>query len=869
MKNKSFKHSILHCALFNKRNRYFYFNVILASFLSCTIIPAAQADVDNTIESQDVTFNSGFFKGTDKSIDITRFEKKDSLQPGDYQLDLFINDKFIGRNKVRITQDKDKSSVCFRGKDVASWGLNLNKVSNNNKTNATLASDCIDVTQLLPSTQIDVDQSALAVHLSVPQIYINSNSGSYVSPEFWESGINAGFISYNANAYQSTSPDGEVNKNLYVGLNTGLNIMDWNIRHNSALNVSESQGSEPSSSSHSYDSISTYAEHDVSALEAMATVGQYYTPGDLFDSIPFTGVQITSDERMMPNSEKGFAPEIRGTAETNAKITVRQGEQVVYETTVAPGPFDINDLSNTGYSGDLNVTITEADGRTKSFVVPYASVNELLRPGISRFSATAGTYRDTTSHSDGEGYSEPKFIQATYRRGVSNKVTLYGGGVVAEDYLSGLAGLALNTSLGAFAFDITNSYAKNLPADVDDIDSTMNGHSYRVTYSKRLETTDTDLALAAYRYSSSDYLTLENVAQLQGNVTDTLYRPRQRLQLNISQPVGDWGNVYLSGITETSWEDSGRSTTYQAGYGTGFSWGTINISLGRTYSDDVYDDQLSLMFSIPIGSSHAVTLNNTMNYQDSKSYNTQTNLSGTAGERNQLSYNGFAGHSESDGAASEQYGGSLNYNGALSNVGTSVSGGGGYNQYSLSARGTVIGYSGGVAMTSSQGETMAVIEAKGANGAEVIGGSGGSIGWWGNSAVTSLAPYKTNSVLLDPHGASSDVELQSTSANTIPRYGSISRLKFDTVVGKPVLVRGLLSGGKPVPFGANVLDKQNSLVSMVGQGGQILLRGQPDQGALQVKWGEKAGESCTLSYTVNQKTDAASTGYRQIDAPCN
>ncbi|MEE8743223.1 MAG: hypothetical protein SOI21_20585, partial [Rahnella inusitata] len=67
MKNKSFKHSILHCALFNERNRYFYLNVILASFLSCTIIPAAQADVDNTIESQDVTFNSGFFKGTDKS----------------------------------------------------------------------------------------------------------------------------------------------------------------------------------------------------------------------------------------------------------------------------------------------------------------------------------------------------------------------------------------------------------------------------------------------------------------------------------------------------------------------------------------------------------------------------------------------------------------------------------------------------------------------------------------------------------------------------------------------------------------------------------------------------------------------------------
>lgn len=133
----------------------------------------------------------------------------------------------------------------------------------------------------------------------------------------------------------------------------------------------------------------------------------------------------------------------------------------------------------------------------------------------------------------------------------------------------------MNTPLGAFAFDVTNSYAKHLPASVEGIDSTMNGQSCRVTYSKRLDSTNTDLALAAYRFSNSDYLTLQNVAQLKGNVNNTLYRPRERFQVNISQPVGDWGNFYLSGITETAWDYAGRSTTYQAGYGTGFSWGTV------------------------------------------------------------------------------------------------------------------------------------------------------------------------------------------------------------------------------------------------------------------------------------------------------
>lgn len=67
-------------------------------------------------------------------------------------------------------------------------------------------------------------------------------------------------------------------------------------------------------------------------------------------------------------------------------------------------------------------------------------------------------------------------------------------------------------------------------------------------------------------------------------------------------------------------------------------------------------------------------------------------------------------------------------------------------------------------MTASQGETMAIVEAKGTNGAEVMGGLGSTVGWWGNSVVTSLTPYQNNSVLIDPHGASSDVELQSSSA---------------------------------------------------------------------------------------------------------
>lgn len=132
-------------------------------------------------------------------------------------------------------------------------------------------------------------------------------------------------------------------------------------------------------------------QRDIAAVRGRAVLGEYNTTGQLFNSVPFTGVQLAGDERMLPDSQRGFAPEIRGVAKTNAKVTVRQQGSIIYETTVTPGAFLINDLYPTGYGGDLAVTIQEADGSIQQFTLPYASVAQLLRPRSHRYSATAGS----------------------------------------------------------------------------------------------------------------------------------------------------------------------------------------------------------------------------------------------------------------------------------------------------------------------------------------------------------------------------------------------------------------------------------------------------------------------------------------------
>jgi outer membrane usher protein len=55
-------------------------------------------------------------------------------------------------------------------------------------------------------------------------------------------------------------------------------------------------------------------------------------------------------------------------------VTVRQGNNIIYQTSVPPGPFTLQDVYPSGYGNDLEVSVKEADGSVQVFSVPYASV---------------------------------------------------------------------------------------------------------------------------------------------------------------------------------------------------------------------------------------------------------------------------------------------------------------------------------------------------------------------------------------------------------------------------------------------------------------------------------------------------------------
>lgn len=190
------------------------------------------------------------------------------------------------------------------------------------------------------------------------------------------------------------------------------------------------------------------------------------------------------------------------------------------------------------------MSIEEADGSQQNFQVPYASTSNLLRPGTHHYSLTYGKLRSTQLR------SEPVLVEGTYRRGISNGLTLYSGVQGNSNYQALQGGASIGTPIGAFSLDVTHAKTK-----LGDAWGTESGQSYQVKYSQMIESTGSNLSVAAYRFSTDGYMdfstgmsTREVVSQ--GYDKQAVKRAKNRLMLSASQPLPDgWGQFYASAFT--------------------------------------------------------------------------------------------------------------------------------------------------------------------------------------------------------------------------------------------------------------------------------------------------------------------------------
>jgi outer membrane usher protein len=806
---------------------------------------------------ENVEFNPAFFPNgaNGKQVDVSRFSQGNVVLPGSYRVDVYLNGQWIGRETLSFVavEGRDSAQMCLEREALVRFGIDLdaplNQPAEVDQPAAAPFAACEDVASYLPGSHSQFDPGENRLTLQVPQVYLARQARGYVDPKHWDSGVDAAFVRYNANTFAAQANGRSINSH-YLGVNSGLNLGEWHWRHNGSFSRT-AIGS-------GYQSSSTYVQRELSPLRSQLVVGEIFTPGELFDSVRLRGASLFSDDRMLPDSQTGFAPVVRGIAETNARVTVRQRGVLLDEVSVAPGPFVLNDLFPTGYGGDLTVTVTEADGRQREFIVPFAANANLLRAGYSRYALSVGQlYEIGLRH-------PPTLMQATYQHGLSNLLTGYTGAVVGEDYQSQLVGAAFNTPLGALSLDLTNSSAK-LPGH-----EAREGRSVQVRYSKNFTDTGTHFALGAYRYSTEGFLSVADAARVRGLAIDGLNldnvsRLRDRMDISLNQSLGN-GSVYLTGSSQNYWNRKSGNLTFTTGYTSSWKGLHYTVSAQRTKDllSDRVDKQVELSLSFPLGSGARAPTLTSAAYRGNQSSGERVNLGGSLGERSEFTYGVGGTRTQGSGNATSA---DMKYQASHGVLSAGYGQSNSHRAASFGMTGGVVVHAGGVTFAPELGDTLGIVQASDAQGARINGNHGAQVGGNGYAIVPHLTPYRQNVVELDPKDLSVDVELKTAAQNVAPRAGSVVKLHFDTVSGQAILITALREDGGALPFGSDVFDEDGASVGIVGQGGKAFVSVARTQGRLTVKWGADASASCRLQYGLDTQSLAdGSPRLRHLDA---
>lgn len=817
--------------------------------LSVAILAAFMSSVTNANEP--TRFDSSFMQSfgginAGPNLDLDAIANSSNVGPGTYPVVIRLNQSFFDRRDMTFAKEEKSGEVqaCISEEFLKDLGVKVDAFL----TPGEAFPECIDLAELIEGASVSFDAGRLVLDISVPQIAMRRDAAGYVAPEEWDRGINAAMLNYQFSAAntQSDARGNGTQYNLYA--NGGFNLGDWRFRSSSSFRQDE-EGQQD------WQRSNTYAQRDLTAIKATLTLGESFTPGDVFDSIPFRGAQVASDMGMLPDSMQGYAPIIRGIAETQAKVEVRQNGYSLYTTYVAPGAFEIDDLNAASGSGDLEVIITEADGRERRFTQPYATLANMLREKTWRYSVTAGEYNAV------DGGQRPAFAQASLAYGLPFDLTLYGGLLGADFYRAGVAGVGKSLgSLGAVSFDVTQAQT-----DVPQGSTTSaakvgkeKGQSFSVRYGKAFET-GTSVRFAGYRYSTEGYRDFGEAVNLQEPNDWNNFSKRSKVEASVNQALDSYGSFYLNLSKQNYWGTSREDKQMQLGFNTQHRGVTYGVYASKTLTDNFgQNNQVVFTVSMPIGQTRS-TGTYTVTRNNDGSLDQRAGLSGRDGN---LNYNVNANRSDNSGNNGSAL---IGYRAPFGQLGAGVSVGSGYRQTSVSAAGSVLGHSDGVEFGQTLGETVALVQVKDTPNVGVLNAPGTLTNDKGYALVPYVTPYRKNRVALDTSELDNNTDIAEGVTNVVPRRGAVVKTSFVASRSEKVLLDVRLQDGKLPPFGTVVTDEKGASVGVVGQAGQVLLS-VGESKIYRMKWGKKAGQNCNIELDIS-KTPVVE-GYRLMKTIC-
>lgn len=796
----------------------------------------------NTTSLSATEFNVNVLDVDDRNdIDLSHFSDPEYVTPGTYLLSIKVNAREIQQQMINYLPEgnhRARPTACLSPELVDKLAL---KKEARGKAELWNNGACVDLTPIAGvtvSNQIGMG----TLNITIPQAWLAYSDRNWIPPEQWDHGIGGALLDYNlvGNVRRETNGRGTSHYLSSYGT-TGFNQGAWRYRADYRYFLQKSRNA--NRDSFSWDQF--YAYRPLPTLSADLKLGEMYFSSNLFDSYRFTGVSLANNENMLPPSLRGYAPEIRGVAKSNATVTVTQNGRLIYETTVPAGPFTIQDMKN-GVSGTLDVRVTEEDGTVTTFQTESANLPYLTRPGHVQYKLAAGKPSNTNHRLQG-----PAFSAAEASWGLSNAWSVYGGSILSDGYQSWSAGIGKNLYLlGALSADVTQSRA-TLPAT----SSSQMGHAFSLNWSKYFNSIDSQISFAGYRFSEKTYMSMAQY--LYALNLDSRYRnEKERYTITLSKnfatressPLLSGLSTYVTYTRQTYWNEA-EQDRYGISLNKYFDIGAVkgiaaNLSAYRTEFNRRTDDSLYLSFSIPLGEKDRLSYS-MGRYNDSS--NQALTYSNNADPRR--TWNLSTRH---DSKENTYLSGNYTHLAPMTDATVGVAWQQDrYTYLNGSLRGGITATRHGVAAhpKGNQGGTRIMVDTEQAG--VPFTGSQVETNRYGLAVIAGTSSYYDVSTRIDLQKLPQHIEAVTTVVQGTLTEGAIGYRKFDVVSGAKIMAHVALADGKNPPFAAQIKNKKGRDIAMITNGGQAYITGVSPDETLSVIWEGRTQCAITLPATLN------------------
>jgi len=480
-----------------------------------------------------------------------------------------------------------------------------------------------------------------------------------------------------------------------------------------------------------------------------------------------------------------------------------------YSQDVDAGPFVLTDFPRVVGAGQAVIVVTDALGRTTQTSVPLYVDYQRLAPGLSDFSVEAGLLRSGFGGA-GDEYGSDPVASASYRRGLTNTLTVEAHGEYGPGLTLGGAG---------FAWSPANRYgvlSGSVARSGGDSSGTQVGFGYQWfgrrfgfdTYAQRADATYRDLgSLEAGslplreqdRATASMRIPFGSVSLAYLRARDFDDQATRVLSAGLSQT---WGRVAMT-----------ANALHDARGGTGVSL-SMNMQLGRdlntSFTADRSDGDVRM----------AANLRRSVPYEGGWGWDLQARDDGDA--QASATYRARVGEATFGlERVRGQYGGFAQGFGSLV-------------------------WMDGQAFASRRiGDSFAVVSTAGVGGVPILFENrvAGTTNDAGYLLIGDLRGWQRNRMAIDPDALSADVRVPAIERLVTPADNSGVRVRFDLQRIRSATVLLHQADGTPVAAGTRVTRGDGS-AALVGFDGELWLESVADAETL--RW-SKSGAGCSVT----------------------